>query len=193
MASPKNYPGCDHTVMAWSLVRAEPYFVMLSVVATRQVSCLNATPGNSCGAQSTGTGAVLMRKFQTLFLLAIAIGAPGILGACSLGLTVPEMQEPNELRAQEKFDEIDLAAQVQCEIHKGVQDALLAFTNRGPKRCASRLAARLTCGRSLATDWRIAVIGESESGYSVAANGLTLKHRADRDCHHLPGGSIEIS
>ena len=71
-----------------------------------------------------------MPKF-TLFI-AIAVSSAA-LGGCSLGLTVPEMQEPYEPKVQESLNEIDIAGEIQCEIHKGVQDALNAFPNAGKK------------------------------------------------------------
>lgn len=71
-----------------------------------------------------------MQKW-TLFIM---IGASSAgLGGCSLGLTVPEMQEPYEQKIQESLDEIAIAGEVQCEIHKGVQDALDSFPNAGAK------------------------------------------------------------
>ena len=62
------------------------------------------------------------------------IGASSaVLGGCGFGLTVPEMQEPNEPKVAEPLDEIAVAGEVQCEIHKGVQDALDKFPNAGRK------------------------------------------------------------
>jgi hypothetical protein len=52
-----------------------------------------------------------------------------LLGGC--GLTVPDMQEFPEVKADEKFDEAKLVDQIKCEIHMGVQDAINAYKSGG--------------------------------------------------------------
>lgn len=47
------------------------------------------------------------------------------------GLTVPDMQEFPELKADEKIDEAKLVDQIKCEIHLGVQDAIDAYKSGG--------------------------------------------------------------
>lgn len=50
------------------------------------------------------------------------------------------MQEPNEIKVQESFDETQLASQIKCEIREGVRTALKKIPANGP-----------TAGRSI--DW----------------------------------------
>jgi hypothetical protein len=56
------------------------------------------------------------------YVLPLMIGVAPVLSAC--GLFVPEMQEFYKAPTDEKFDENTLVNQIQCELHKGVQDTL---------------------------------------------------------------------
>jgi hypothetical protein len=61
-----------------------------------------------------------MSKFKFICPLVLAIG-PSLSGC---GLTVPEMQNFYQDKADEKLDENTVVNQIKCELHKGVQDAL---------------------------------------------------------------------
>lgn len=60
----------------------------------------------------------------------VAAALSECLGGCGFGLTVPDMQEPYEAKADEKFYEADLAEHVKCEIRRGVQEALTTFSGK---------------------------------------------------------------
>ena len=70
-----------------------------------------------------------MSKSRSLILLATTSFS---VGGCSLGLTVPEMQEPYVLKVQESLDESQLASQIKCEIREGVRNALNKIPAKGP-------------------------------------------------------------